>query len=158
MRRDYQIDDKEPEKKEFPKPSEKEHLLQVTDIFDYTSEMGQKLGLDENTVSAKLEVVGGEEEGRTMLQRLTLNDSDKGFFYTRMFLKATGQDYKGKVTIDTDLWCGLQCYATVKHNGDYANIKEYNFDKKIEQRVAFKDLPNVNPGGVTNPEDIAWEE
>jgi hypothetical protein len=153
MKRSYNTEDNEPESKKFDRPSEKEHLLQVIDIFDYTSEMGQKLNLDENTVSVKLEVVGGDEAGRTMLCRLSLSDQDKGFFFTRMFLKATGQDYKGTITIDTDLWCGLQCYATIKHNGDYANIKEYNFEKKIEQVFQVK-----NPGGVKSPEEILWDD
>jgi len=38
--------------------------------------------LDELTVCAKLEVVGGEEDGRTMLNRMTLDDSPnaKGFW------------------------------------------------------------------------------
>lgn len=152
MKRTYNTDQNEPEKKEFPKPTEKEHLFQVTDIFDYTSSIGQRLALNDETVSVKIEVAGGDEEGRTMLIRLSLNDQDKGFFFTRMFLKATGQDYKGQITIDTDMWCGLQFYATVKHNGEYANIKEYNFDKKIEQQV-FK---VKNPDGVTKPEEIQW--
>lgn len=160
MHRDYQIEDTEPEKKKFEKPSEREHLFQVTDIFTNQDEMGNKLNLDENTVSVKVEVVGGEEEGRTMLIRLTLDEQSKAFFFTRMFLKATGQDYKGQITIDTDLWCGLQFYATVKHNGDYANIKEYNFDKKIEQPVKNINQPvkNINPGGITDPKDIAWND
>ncbi len=150
MKRNYNTDENEPEQKKFDRPSEKEHLFQVTDVIDYTSEIGQKLGLDDNTVSVKVEVVGGDEEGRTMLIRLALDDKHKGFFFTRMFLKATGQDYKGKIEIDTDLWCGLQFYASVKHNGDYANIKEYNFDKKIEQpRKA-----GIDP---IEPKDIAWD-
>lgn len=154
VKRTYNIDQNEPEQKKFDRPTEKEHLFQVIDIFDYTSEMGQKLNLDENTVSVKVEVVGGDEAGRTILIRLTLQDTDKGFFFTRMFLKATGQDYKGVIAIDSDLWCGLQFYASVKHNGDYANIKEYNFDKKI---VQVSRPVNNNPGGVTDPRDIQWE-
>lgn len=150
VKRNYTQPNDEPEQKKFDRPSEKEHLLQVTDIFDYQSEMGQKLGLDDNTVSVKVEVVGGDEAGRTMLIRLSLDDLHKGFFFTRMFLKATGQDYKGSIAIDTDLWCGLQFYASVKHNGDYANIKEYNFDKKIEQRI----LPATPT--TTKEEEIVW--
>lgn len=152
MKRSYNTSDQEPEQKKFDRPSEKEHLFQVTDIIDYTTEIGQKLGLDDQTVSVKVEVVGGDEAGRTMLIRLTLDDQHKGFFFTRMFLKAMGQDYKGKIDVDTDFWCGLQFYASVKHNGDYANIKEYNFDKKIEQ------IKKHIPGAPIEPEDIVWDE
>lgn len=152
VKRTANSDQNEPEQKKFDRPSEKEHLFQVTDIFDYQSEMGQKLGLDDSTVSVKVEVVGGDEAGRTMLIRLSLDDKHKGFFFTRMFLKATGQDYKGVIAIDTDLWCGLQFYSSVKHNGDYANIKEYNFDKKIVQ----VHKPISNPDGVNDPKEIVW--
>lgn len=131
----------------FDLPSEREHLFQVTDIVTYDTELGVKLKLDENTVSVKCEVVGGEEAGRTLLQRLSLDQSWKGFFATRLFLKAIGEDYKGDISIDTDMWCGLQFYATVVHNGKYANIKEYNFDKQIKQAVKE----------VKSPNDIAWE-
>lgn len=153
VKRTANSDQNEPEQKKFDMPSEREHLLQIIDIFTNNDEMGKKLNLDDDTVSLKCEVVGGEEEGRTLLQRLTLSDQNKGFWATRLFLKATGQEYKGQITMDTDLWCGLQFYANVVHNKGFANIKEYNFDKKIEQP-----LKNINPGGVINPEDIVWQE
>lgn len=147
--KDYQ---EEPETAKFDLPSEKEHLFQVTDIFTCNDEMGQKLKLDQDSVSVKLEVVGGEEEGRTLLQRLTLDENNRGFFATRLFLKAIGQDYKGSgLMVDTDMWPGSQMYAKVIHNGKYANIDTYNFDKKIVQKV-------INPDNVKSPEDIAWEE
>jgi len=153
MRRDYIIDESEPEQKKFDLPSPKKHLFQISDIYTCNDEMGQKLKLDEDTVSVKCEVVDSDEAGRALLQRLTLNDQDKGFYYTRMFLKATSQDYKGKVSIDTDMWCGLRFLATVIHNGKYANIDEYDFDNKPQQVRAIH-----NPGGITDPKDIAWEE
>src|SRR5258708_2294561 len=134
VKRHAQGSQEEPEAMKFEKPSEREHLFQVTDIFTDQDEMGKKLRLDSDTVSIKCEIVEGEEEGRTLLQRMTLDDKHKGFFATRLFLKATSQDYKGDISIDTDFWCGLQFYATVIHNGDYANIKEYNFHTKIQQR------------------------
>lgn len=144
----------EPDQAKFDLPSEKEHLFQVTDIFTCNDEMGQKLKLDNDSVSVKLEIVGGEEAGRTLLQRLTLDENSKGFFATRLLLKALGFDYKGTgLTIDTDMWCGCQLYATVIHNDKYANINEYNFDKKIEQPRKF--IPGVT---VTDPKDIAWED
>lgn len=156
VKRTVNAGETEPEKKEFPKPSEREHLLQVTDIFTCNDEMGQKLGLDENTVAAKLEVVGGDEAGRTMLNRLSLDENWKGFFATKMFLKAIGEQYKGDgIEIDTDRWVGRQFYVTVVHNKGYANINEYNFDKKIEQAY----IPPVGETKqVNDPKDIAWEE
>lgn len=154
VKRTYNLPEEEPEQQAFEKPSEREHLFQVTDIFTSADEMGRKLKLDDNTVSVKCEIVGGEEEGRTLLNRLSLDESWKGFFFTRLFLKAIDQDYKGKgLLLDTDMWAGCQFYATVVHDGKYANIKEYNFDKKIEQ---YK--PPVNPGGVKSPEEIVWDE
>ncbi len=144
----------EPEQKQFDLPSEKEHLFQVVDVFTSSDEMGVKLGLDDNTVSAKLEVVGGEEQGRTLLCRLSLDPSWKGFFATRLFLKAIGMDYKGAdLVIDSDMWVGNQVYATVVHNGKFANIDTFNFDKKVEQPKKF--VPGVS---VTDPKDIAWED
>lgn len=152
MRRTYTKDyNEEPEQVKFDIPSEKEHLLQINDIYTIEDEMGQKLKLDNDSVSIKLEVVGGDEEGRSLLQRLTLDENSKGFFATRLLLKALGMDYKGKgLTIDTDLWVGLQLYATVIHNGKYVNINEYNFEKKIEQ----KHRAGIDP---IEPKDIAWD-
>lgn len=151
VKRNYQMDDNEPEEKKFDLPSEKEHLLQVVDIFTSDDEVGQKLGLDDNTVSVKLEVVGGDEEGRTLLNRCNLEQTEKAFYFTRMFLKAIGEPYKGVFDIETDRWVARQFYATVKHSGKYANIDHYNFDKKIEQ--VYKE-----PIKTTDPSDIAWDD
>lgn len=151
VKRTYLTDDNEPEEKKFDLPSEREHLLQVTDIFTSDDETGRKLGLDENTVSVKLEVVGGDEEGRTLLNRCNLDQAEKAFYFTRLFLKAIGEPYKGQFDIETDRWIGRQFYATVKHTGKYANIAEYNFDKKIEQ--VYK-----APVKATNPDEIAWND
>lgn len=152
MKRTFKLDENEPnEQAKFDRPSEREHLFQVTDIFTNEDEMGKKLNLPDNSVSVKYEVVEGSESGRTLLHRLTLDDQHKGFFATRIFLKALGQDYKGNITIDTDLWCGLQFYATVIHNGTYANIDKFNFDKKIDQ--VKKSIPSPE---VLDPKDIAW--
>lgn len=154
VKRTYDLPEEEPEQKKFDIPSEKEHLLQVTDIFTDKDEIGQKLGLDENTVSAKLEVVGGGEEGRTMLNRCNLDENEKAFFFTKMFLKAIGEPYKGKgIEIDSDRWIGRQFYATVVHNKGFANIGEYNFDKQIQQQ--YREPVGAKTGGVN---DIAWEQ
>lgn len=143
----------EPEEAKFDLPSEREHLLQITDIITVEDELGQKLKLDMDTVSVKLEVIGGEEAGRTLLQRLTLDETNKGFFATRLFLKAIGMDYKGKgLVIDTDMWVANQLYAIVVHNGKYANIDTYNFDKKIQQP---KSTVGMTPDQI---DKMNWEE
>lgn len=130
VKRSYRnIPDTEPEQKSFDRPSEKEHLFQAVDVFTYEDTIGQKINLDENTVSVKCEVVGGDEEGRTLLNRLRLDMEHGGFFATRLFLKAIGEPYKGDIDIDTDQWIGKQFYATVVHSGDYANIREYNYER-----------------------------
>lgn len=146
VKRSYILEDTEPDVKKFDIPSCKEHLFQTTDLFTHEDEIGKKLGLDENTVSVKLEVVGGDEAGRTMLNRCSLNPDAKGFFATVLFLKAIGLPYKGTFTIDTNDFIGKQFYATVKHKDGYANIDKYNFEKVIKQ------------GQPATPNDIAWEE
>lgn len=140
VKRNYNMPDDEPDQATFELPSEKEHMFQVVAVFTDEDEMGQKLGLDENTVTAKCEVVGGKEEGRTLLIRLSLDMEWRGFFATRLFLKAIGEPYKGpKVDIDTDMWQAKQFYATVIHNGKYANIDSYSTDKNpISQRESFE--------------------
>ena len=149
MKRRLNAGTDEPNKKEFLKPSEKEHLFQVVDVFDIENNP-YNLSLDETTVTVKLEVCEGEELGRSLLQRLSLDDKWKGFFATRIFLKAIGEPYKGEIEIDTAMWVGRQFYATVVHNDGYANISEYNFDKKVDQIS--------KPTKLSPEEIIAWDE
>ena len=130
------------EMKVFERPSEKEHLFFVTDVLE-------TIDPDPNIIHVKLEVNGGDEEGRTILNRINLDENWKGFFATQLFLKAIGEPYKGdNITIDTDKWIAKQFYATVVHNGKYANIGVYNFDKSVEKK---EDKP-------AHPDDIAWDE
>lgn len=151
-------DDKEPEESNFKIPSESEHLLQVTDITPNDE--------DSNIFTVKLEVIGGgDQEGLTLLQRTNIDDTLKGFYYTRLFLKAVGEPYKGSFDIDVDRWVGRQFYATVKHstskNKVYANIDTYNFEKRVEQQYkAPIGQAQSNPDAKTTvkAEDIAWEE
>lgn len=148
VKRTYNVEETEPEQTSFNIPSEKEHLLQVTDFVDNDNP---------DIILVKLEVVGGDEAGRTLLNRCNLNQDEKGFFFTRMFLKAIGEDYKGTFEIETDRWIGRQCYANVVHSKSrdgsktYANIGEYNFDKVIEQYKAPVGQP-------ASPADVNWEE
>lgn len=149
VKRSYNIEDKEPDVKTFDKPSEKEHLFQVVEVFTSQDNPFSK-GLPDDVVAVKMEVCGGDEQGRTILQRLNIDDTFKGFFATKLFLKAIGEEYKGSFELDTDRWIGRQCFATIKHNGDYANIASYNFKKVIEQYKAPVGQP-------TSPDEIAWE-
>ncbi len=154
--RKISVPNTEPEQATFDIPSAKEHLFQVVDVFDSDFE-GNKFNLDNDTVIAKCEVVGGVEEGRSLLQRLNLNPEWKGFFATRLFLKSIGEEYKGEFEIDVTNWIGKQFYATVVHNKSkdgskvYANIKEYNFDKIIEQ----VHIPKATTVAST---EIAWDD
>ena len=154
VKRTYNTDENEPEASNFKIPSEKEHLFQVTDINPAVTPSGE----DDNIQVVKLEVVGGDEEGLTLLNRVKLDHNEKSFYFTRLFLKAIGEHYKGQFDIETDRWIGRQFYATVKHTKSkdgtktYANIAEYNFDKKIEQ--VFK----VASQKEKSPEEIVWGE
>jgi len=141
--------DEEPEQRKYELPSEKEHLFQVTDVIE-------DIDPDPDIVHVKCEVCGGDEEGRTLLCRLSLDDNFKGFFATRLFLKAISEPYKGKeFAIDTEEWSGRQFYATVIHNGKYANIEEYNFDKIVQQKSIAGGEDGKKP---TKEEAIAWDE
>lgn len=120
----------EPEESKFKLPPEAEYLMQVTDV----NPIMEPNGPSENLFRVHLEIVGGEQSGSTLLHRINIDYFEKSFYYCRMFLKAIGEPYKGEFDIDPDRWVGKQFYATIKHNGKYANIDEYNFDKKIEDQ------------------------
>jgi len=135
--------DEEPEQKSFQVPSEGEHFFQVTDVVE-------DIDSDPDIIHVKCEVIEGESAERTLLNRLSLDDDYKGFFATRLFLKAIGEPYKGnEFPIDTDAWIGRRFHAEVVHNGKYANIKEYNFDKTIQQNS-----PSVDN---KSQEEKAWD-
>lgn len=135
MKRAYNTEDKEPIESNFRIPSEKEHLFQVVDI----NPVNTPSGFNEDIQVVKLEIVGGDEEGLSILNRVNLISEDRSFYFTTLFLKAIGEPYKGQFEIETHNWLGRQFYATVKHTKSkdgsktYANIDKYNFDKKIEQ-------------------------
>ncbi len=140
VKRTYNVEETEPEQGSFEIPSAKEHLLQVVDFLDSDNP---------DIMLVKLEVVGGDEQGRSLINRCNLDQNEKGFFFTRMFLKAIGEPYKGQFEVETDRWIGRQCYAVIKHSEykgkTYANIDSYNFEKVIKQ------------GQPATPNDIAWE-
>ena len=120
----------EPEQRKFELPSEGEHQMQVVDLWaDKTND---------NIIIVKLEVSEGEELGRSILHRVNLDSTWKGFFLTRLFLKAINEPYKGEIETDEDMWIGKVFYATIVHNignngKTYANLDQFNFDKVVEQ-------------------------
>src|ERR1700741_3888237 len=151
MKRNYSTDDTEPTESNFKIPSEKEHCLTVTDVNPLVTPSGE----DDNIQIVKLEVVGGDEEGLTMLNRINLDQSQKSFYFARLFLKAIGEPYKGDFYVETDRWIGRTFYARVQHTESkgktYANIAEYNFDKPIEQYkspVGQSGYSTENPKGA----------
>src|SRR3990167_9270203 len=159
MKRTYDLPDKEPDLFRNELPSEGNHVLQVVDVFTREDETGMKLNLGEDDISVKLEVAEGPETGLSLLHRLTLDENYKGFFATRLFLKAIGQPYKGQgITIDTDTWPGEQFSAFLVHNKGknakvYANIDTYNFDGSYD--------PSKIPDPVPKKEseiNKAWDE
>ena len=148
--------EEEPTQSSFQLPSEGvNHLFQITEVYDFENQH-PKISLGENNTVVKLEVVGGDEEGRTMLHWVNLDDQWTGFFSTRLFLKAIGEPYKGKdFPMNTENWQTRRFLSTVTHsvsekNGKtYCNIGEYD----IEESLKIKQLG----GEVVNPEDISWD-
>ena len=139
--------DTEPEQRTFELPSaDTEHRFQVVDMWTDNS--------DSNVIITKCEVAEGEELGRSLLHRVNQDSEWKGFFLTRLFLKAIGEPYKGEFTIDDDNWIGKEFYSTVTHNvgnngKTYANIDKYNFDKVIpvDTQIEKKE----------GSEEVAWD-
>lgn len=129
MRKTVNAPDSEPNT--YEKPSEGEHTFQVKDVKETEGS---------DIVLVICEVKEGDEIGRTLPHRLTIDENFAGFFAVRLFLKAIGEPYKGKgLNIDTDNWIGREFTATVVHNPDkndpnkiYANIGDYDFDKTPE--------------------------
>jgi len=142
----------EPEQNKFELLSEGEYLLQVVDLFPYKE--------DENIVIVKLEVAEGEEMGRSIIHRVNMDFGWKGFFATRLFLKALKQPYKGDIEIDSDMWPGLCFYANIVHNKadngkTYANIDSYNFDKEVKQ---FNENIDPERQKKIDNNELAWDE
>lgn len=151
VKRTYTTDDNEPTESQFKLPSPTEHLFQVVDVNPAITPSGE----DENIQVVKLEIIGGEDNGSSILLRVNLNENEKSFYFSRLFLKAIGESYKGVIEIDTDRWVGRQFYATIKHTESkgktYANIYQYNFDKKIELQLK----PSTQH--TAEPSEIQWE-
>ena len=157
QRRTVSTSNDEPEQKKFEMPSVKEHLFQITDLYEQGNAPFDIN--DPDIVFAKCEVVGGEEEGRTILTRCTVDDKAKGFWATQVLLKAISLPYKGgNFPLYPEEWIGRQFYARVEHNESkgktYANIAEYNFDELVEQTVPVAaEAPTDKPG-----QETAWDD
>ena len=95
MKRNYNMPTDEPTESNFKIPSEKEHLFQVVDCNSLVTPSGE----NDDIQIVKLEVVGGAEEGLTIQNRCNLNQDEKSFYFTRLFLKALGLNYKGQCDI-----------------------------------------------------------
>ena len=148
-KRTVNLSNDEPEQKRFELPSEGEHQFQVVDKWNNKN--------DSSIVLVKLEVSEGDELGRSILHRVNLDPDWKGFFLTRLFLKAIGEPYKGEIEIDDDMWIGKCFYATIVHNlgnngKTYANIDKFNFEKVVE----VPELMGKNDKKM--PEEIAWDD
>ncbi len=145
----------EPEQGKFKLPSEGEHLFQVVDKWaDKT---------DDNVIITKLEVAEGDEIGRSILHRVNLDSEWKGFFLTRLFLKAIGEPYKGEFEVDDDMWIGKCFYASVIHNlgnngKTYANIDQFNFEKMFDNSGAPTKMTPEEKQKAIDSNQIAWDE
>lgn len=153
----------EPEQGKFKLPSEGEHLFQVVEKWaDKT---------DDNVIITKLEVAEGDEIGRSILHRVNLDSEWKGFFLTRLFLKAIGEPYKGEFEVDDDMWIGKCFYASVIHNKEkdkrtgevvpngktYANIDQFNFDKLADNSGSPTKMTPEEKQKAIDSNQIAWD-
>lgn len=143
----------ENQEKTFKIVSEGQHRFQITDIFSESEEK----------ITIKCEVVSDVDQGITLLYNVANDPSNKFFWLTKIFLKAIGEPHTGEIVIDTDAWVGRRFTGKVVHTQGkagsassgktFANIREIipSDEKQIIQ-------PAKNPGDVTSPEQIVWEE
>lgn len=152
VKRNATAPEEEPTQGNFKKPSEGiKHLFQVVDIISE----------DGDIVVVRLEVSGGKEEGRSVRHRVDCDPDGKGFWATRLFLKAVKEPYKGEISIDSDNWIGREFRSDVVHNPDkndaskvYANLGQYEYDEYDEQKKTDPKLVSpTNPTGA-----VAWDE
>jgi len=136
MKRSAKVPDTEPTEKKFQIPSEGLHSFQITDVIQDVN--------NDDIVFVTMTVCSSVDNGLTLRNRTDLNPDGKGFWATRLLLKAIKESYKGAIEIDTDMWIGKTFVATVKHNEyngkTYANIAEYMFD--VNPEVCSKNEPS----------------
>lgn len=152
MKKSMNCPNDDPEQINFQLPSEGEHLFTVSDVLE-------NIDPDPNIIHVKAEITNGEEIGRTVLNRLILDEDSKGFFAVRLFLKAINLPHKGQIEIDTEDFQGRQFFATIVHNKSndgtktYANISEYNFDKIPELPLEAEEFNKP-----ISKEEVAWDD
>lgn len=146
MKKQMKAGSDEPDAKKFEMPSEGTHSFLVVDANP------DKVNAD--LILVKLEVCDGPEFGRSILHRVNLDESWKGFFLTRLFLKAIGEPYKSDFAVDTDMWIGKSFCAKIVHNPSkdgtkvYANIDKFDFDT----------IAKVGQPTKSEPKEVSWEE
>jgi hypothetical protein len=146
VKRNMNCSDEEPQNKTFELPSVGLHSFRVVDVKENEN--------DPNLVLVKLEVCDGAEMGRSILHRVNLDTEFKGFFFTRLFLKALAEPYKGSFDVDSDMWLGKTFSATIKHSlsadktKTYANLDKFEFDIPATVGTPFAE----------QPKEVAWEE
>ena len=146
VKRNMNCSEEEPKNNIYELPSVGVHSFRVVDVQENKD--------DDTLLRVKLDVCNGAEYGRSILHRVNLDDQWKGFFFTRLFLKAIGEPYKGSFSVDTDMWIGKVFSASVKHTPSkdgtktYANIDKFEFD-----------IPaTVGEPTAEEPKEVSWEE
>jgi hypothetical protein len=139
----------------FEKLPEGQYVFQITDFKEVDrdgNELVTKKG--DPQVNLTLEVVlPADKAGRKVWHNVIFYKPDspsiKGIGMTRHFLHCANLPYQGDLDTDPNEFVGKRIRATVVHNDKFVNLDEIIMDEK---------LFSVNPGGVTNPKDLAWEE
>ena len=135
---------------------EGEYVFQITDFKEVDrdgNDLVTKKG--DPQVNLTLEVVTPEEfAGRKVWHNVIFYKPDspsiKGIGMTRHFLHCANLVYQGDLDTDPNDFVGKRIRATVVHNDKYVNLDQVTLDEKL--------FGNVNPGGATDPKDIAWSE
>ena len=117
---DLNLDFSGVERKSFEKPEEGEHVFIVSDAEVKPSKAG-----DSNNLVIKAEVVGGDSDGRSLLQFFSLKQD--ALWNVRLFIEAIMGEEVEQLSIDTDQLMGQTFVGTVKYSpdGEYANLTAY---------------------------------
>lgn len=139
--------------KDFELLPEGTYKFQITDVAEATKKQpdGTKT-LVKDTLMVTCEVIEPEEHiGENKYLRTSV--AGEFLWVTKNLLKCIGQPYEGDVVMDTDAWIGKQFFGEVKHKDGFANINKFVY-KEIKQ----PDVPYHvnNPGGITDPNEIKW--
>lgn len=135
---------------------EGEYVFQVTDFKEVDrdgNDLVTKKG--DPQVNLTLEVVTPEKfAGRKVWHNVIFYKPDspsiKGIGMTRHFLHCANIVYQGDLDTDPNEFVGKRIRSTVVHNDKYVNLDRVILDESL--------FTNTNPGGVSDPGSIAWEE